>query len=210
MKYLIYPFAVAALSVLAGPTFAQTSSSGQASAMAIAISPAAGDPSGSGSGDPGYGHSSSTQTIRNTPDIGIANYAGGANPCGIGGSIGVAVAGFGVGGGIATTSHECTMRAWYILLATTAEHTHDPMYIQWARGIACADVDLRTVAPPGVCTPIQVAAVAPNTAAPQLTDQFNPQAAPKPATVAMAARASSKPEWCYTVSAGDTPHAECR
>jgi hypothetical protein len=182
--------ATIALSFVAGHAFAagttanSTSASG-AEAVAVAMTP---DPSSSGdpSGDPAA--TSTTQTIHNTPDIAISSYAGGTNPCGIGGQLGVAVAGFGIGGGIATVSKECTMRAWYVLLAATAGHTHNPVYMQWATGIACANADLRRVAPPGVCSPIAVSYAA-------------PPVPPRPAMrVAQAQQPEQYPAWCATVT----------
>lgn len=146
--------AALALAFLCGPTLAHAqqtaTTASQAGAEAIAIAPGA-------SGDPA---ADSTQTIRNVPDIGIASYAGGTNPCGIGGSLGVAVAGVGVGGSVATTSKECSKRAWFLLMAAAAEHTHNPAYMQWAVGIACSQGYIRAVAPAGLCQPAEGRAMA--------------------------------------------------
>lgn len=209
MRIAIHSLALSFLALSSVPAFSQattSSSSGQATAQAIAIAPGmgtAGDPSGASGGYPYSGHTTSTQTIQNTPDVAIASYAGGANPCGIGGTLGVAVAGFGIGGGVATTSHECSMRAWYILLATTAEHAHNPVYLQWATGIACANSDLKAVAPAGVCAPVPVATAE---AAPAAQPAKLAQAGP----VEVAPRAPAKPDWCSTLSPQDGPRPQCQ
>jgi hypothetical protein len=195
------------LSVFAGHAFAAsatsatatTSSGAEAVAIAMpAADPPASDPSSDPSGDPS-GTTHLDETIHNTPDIAISSYAGGTNPCGIGGQLGVAVAGFGIGGGIATVSKECTMRSWYVLLAATAGHTHNPVYLQWATGIACANPDLRQVAPPGVCAPTKIAAAEPPPVA-------RPVAYAQPRVVQVAptrvavAQPQRRPDWCDTVT----------
>jgi hypothetical protein len=130
-------------SVIASPAFAGSTAqgTGQAASKAVAIIQNGGGSSGG----------SSEQTIHNTPDVSMSSYAGGANPCGVGGSLGATVAGFGMGGSIATEGHDCTMRSWFVLLASASEHAHNPAYMQWAVGVACANADLKAVAPPGIC-----------------------------------------------------------
>jgi hypothetical protein len=195
-----------ALSLAAGPalaaggTSASVSSSGSEAVAIVQQAPS--DPPASDPSDPSdpSGTTRLNETLHNTPDIAISSYAGGTNPCGIGGQLGVAVAGFGIGGGIATVSKECTMRSWYVLLAATAGHTHNPVYMQWATGVACANPDLRQVAPPGVCAPVvKVAAANPPPAA-------RPVAYAQPRVVQVAptrvavAQPQRRPDWCDTVT----------
>jgi hypothetical protein len=184
---IVLSFAASHAFAASGTTSTSMSASG-AEAIAVAQSP---DPSSNPSDPPGTTYTN--ETIHNTPDVAISSYAGGTNPCGIGGQLGVSVAGFGIGGGIATVSKECTMRSWYVLMAATAGHTHNPLYMQWADGIACSNSDLRKVAPPGMCSPIAVSSATPAPSRPIA------RAVQQPVRVAVA-QPPSRPDWCYTVT----------
>lgn len=153
------------------------------------------------------GNVPSTQTLRNTPNVSApAVYA--SNPCAVGMSIGGSVAGFGVAGGETHADHGCELRSWYINMMQSASATHDPMYLRWAIGIACAsDSTLRAVAPPGVCEPIKVSpAPAPATVAPSAPVA---KVSPAPKFVHRTA-ADGAPAFCGFKSLAWQAYPECR
>jgi hypothetical protein len=164
-----------------------------------------GDPSGSsGGGDPTINYSGG-YTVHNTPEV-IAPSIIGGNPCSVGVSAGVAVAGFGLTGGGTWADRACERRQEAALLynigqqqAAVAllcqdEHVRDAMY---SVGHACQPT-LRPVAV--AAPPASVRAVA--------------AAAPVPQPVARAAYAPpARPDWCDTVSGAREQarfRAECR
>lgn len=178
-----------ALCCAAIPAFAGSSSGSNAQSGAGAVAVVQQQ---IGGGSNGY---SGGYTLRNTPDVGVSNYGGAANTCGIGGSVGVTLPGFGVGAGLAKEGQNCTDREWYKLMEITAEHAravHDDqtaqMFHLWAVGIACKVDDVKDSAPPGYCgKPVPVVASAP------------PVSAPTPVVqqVAEAPKAPKKvPYWC--------------
>lgn len=180
--------------ILAGPAFAQNSpaqststSSGHSNAVAIINtggangSGTAGDPSGAGGGDPTINYKGG-YTLRNTPDIAVSSYAGAANACGVGGSIGVSGPGFGIGGSLAKESENCVKREWFKLMEITAEHIPAQAndYRQWAAGIACSVDTIKEVAPPGYCGRPPVAPPVASVQAPQVAAAPQEPRAPRP------------------------------
>ena len=134
--------------------------------------------SGSGGGSNGGGGNDYTATIHNVPDMAVSSYAGAANACGVGGSVGVGAAGIGVGVSIAKEGNNCSKREWFKVLEITSEHRQAAndliaahAFNQWAVGVACSIDDIKAVAPDGYCG--------------------------KPAPVTLA---SNRPEWCSTIT----------
>jgi hypothetical protein len=91
---------------------------GNSSSTTVSIS------SGSGTSDPtsseqylGYGGG---YTVRNTPDLQPPNVLGG-NPCAIGASAGVSMAGFGIAGGATWADRQCERRQQAALLYNMGE-----------------------------------------------------------------------------------------
>lgn len=117
----------------------------------------AGDSGGVGSGN---GNGGIGGTIHNTPDIGVASYAGAANNCGTGGSLGGSGPGFGLTAAWAGESRNCRDQSWYIALRVGSENLAkaDPalaaLYERAARGVACQYEDVAKTAPPGFCAPL--------------------------------------------------------
>jgi len=150
--------------LLTTPAFAGSASNSGAqshsSAMTIVNVPgnsASNSSAPSGGGDPTINYTGG-YTVRNTPDIAVSSYAGAANSCGVGGSLGISGPGFGIGGSIARESEQCVKREWYKLMEITAEHraaqglsSQAADYSQWAAGIACSVSAISAVAPPGYC-----------------------------------------------------------
>src|SRR5579872_6611131 len=112
-----------ALCCLAVPVLAQSTSASHShsNSHAVAIVNMPGN-SGSGGGSNGGGGNDYTATIHNVPDMAVSSYAGAANACGVGGSVGVGAAGIGVGVSIAKEGNNCSKREWFKVLEINSEH----------------------------------------------------------------------------------------
>lgn len=182
-----------------GASSARTGSS--SAAITINTGTAAGDPSSptgsSGNGDPTINYAGG-YTVRNVPDVVAPSIVGG-NPCAVGVSGGVAVAGFGISGGGTWADRACERRQEAALLynigmheASIAllcqdDHVRDAM---WSVGQSCG----RRVA---VASP-PVPPVARATAA-----VVRPMAAAAPAVRVVPVAAPARPtppDWCYAVT----------
>lgn len=162
-----------------------------------------GDPSGNSS--TGAGNTSSEQyigygggyTVRNTPEVIPPSVVGG-NPCAIGASGGMAVAGFGIAAGGTWADRSCERRQQAALLFNMGEskvalelmcqddHVRDAMKLS---GKPCtADIPVAQV-PMIITAPVALAA-----SAPAVIAGAGP-AAPEPTLVA-AVPVAAKPEWC--------------
>lgn len=128
-------------------------------------------------------------TVHNTPDV-VAPSIYSMNKCSGGESGGASIAGFGISFGLTRSITECNLQNWYVLAMRTAVATHDPVYIRWAVGMACAaNKTVRAVAPPGVCSPAKSVAANVSPASPVKTVA---RVAPaKPAMVLAKVRISS-------------------
>jgi hypothetical protein len=166
-----------------------------------------GDPSGSsGGGDPTINYTGG-YTVRNTPEV-IAPSIIGGNPCSVGVSAGVAVAGFGLTGGGTWADRACERRQEAALLynigqqqAAVAllcqdEHVRDAMY-SVGRACQAAPRPVAVAAPPAGA--VAVAAPVPQPVArPVATAAYAPPA---------------RPDWCDTVSGAREQarfRAQCR
>jgi hypothetical protein len=164
------------------------------------------DSSGSGSGsssattaatDPSYGISySGGYTVRNVPEVIPPNVVGG-NPCSVGASGGMSVAGFGIAGGATWADKQCERRQQAALLFNIGKQ-------RAATELLCQDANVRAAlrvagepcaadaAPVAVAAPAPVAQAAPAVIEP-----------PAPAT-------PTRPEWCWTTGPAELRHhAEC-
>jgi hypothetical protein len=151
--------------------------------------------SSTGTTDPsqyiGYGGG---YTLRNTPEVIPPNVVGG-NPCAIGASAGLSMAGFGIAGGATWADKQCERRQQAALLFNIGK-------AKAATELLCQDDNIRAAlrvsGEPCMADAPPVAAVAPT--------------APVTAPVPLAGPARLiRPEWCYT--AGPTElrhHAECQ
>ncbi len=140
---------------LSTSAFAATvNASGQAGAQAGAGAAAVVNQTGSGAMQ--YG---GQYTVHNTPDV-VAPSIYSMNKCSGGVSGGASIAGFGISFGTTRSITECNLQNWYVLAMRTAAATHNPVYIRWAVGMACAaNKTVRAVAPPGVCSSVKPVAV---------------------------------------------------
>jgi hypothetical protein len=135
-------------------------------------------------------------TVRNTPEVIPPNVVGG-NPCAIGASAGLSMAGFGIAGGATWADRQCERRQQAALLFNIGKP-------KAATELLCQDDNiraaLRVAGEPCVADapPVAAAAVAPVPA----TAPLVPPAAPaKPI----------RPEWCYTAGPAELRHhAECQ
>jgi hypothetical protein len=164
---------------------------GNSSSTNISISTGTGsggsasDPSGTTSSEQYIGYGGG-YTVRNTPDLQPPNVLGG-NPCAIGASAGVSVAGFGIAGGATWADRQCEQRQQAALLYNMGEQ-------KVAIELMCQDdnvrVAMRVSGKP--CTADIAAAQVPATTAMPVTQ------APAAAQVASAAPVSvePRPEWC--------------
>ncbi len=186
--------------LITAPAFAGSASNSGArahsNAVAIVNVPASSGASApSGGGDPTINYSGG-YTVRNTPDVAVSSYAGAANSCGVGGSIGISGPGFGIGGSLARESEQCVKREWYKLMEITAEHvpSEAPAYRMWAAGIACSVDVVASAAPPGYCGhPVAVAQ------APVALAVTNVATVPQPAWCKRA-RPDTEPSRAYVAS----------
>ncbi len=157
----------------------------------------AGDPSSSGNGDPTINYTGG-YTVRNVPDVVAPSIVGG-NPCAVGVSGGVAVAGFGISGGGTWADRACERRQEAALLynigmhdASIAllcqdDHVRDAM---WSVGQACG----RRVAVAYPPAP-PVAQASATVARPMVAAVPAVRVAPVAAPVRLA-----PPDWCYAVT----------
>jgi hypothetical protein len=171
-----------------------------------------GDPSSLGSaGDPTTNlHYSGSYTVRNVPEVIPPNVTGG-NPCAVGASGGLAVAGFGFSAGGTWADRACERRQQAALLFNMGEQ-------KVALELMCQDDNIRSAMKIGgkPCTTDVAVAVAPAPvaqapiAAPVAQA---PVAAPVARVVSVAVAEPTKParpEWCYTASpAEQRAHAVC-
>lgn len=188
-----------ASSARTGSSSARTGSS--SSAITINTGSAAGDPSSptgsSGNGDPTINYTGG-YTVRNVPDVVAPSIVGG-NPCAVGVSGGVAVAGFGITGGGTWADRACErrqeaalpynigMHEASIALLCQDDHVRDAM---WSVGRSCG-TRVAVASPPAPPVAQTSAAVVRPVAAAAPAVRVAPVAAPaRPA----------RPDWCYTVS----------
>ena len=154
---------------------------------------------GTGATDPssyqyiGYGGG---YTVRNTPEVIPPNVVGG-NPCAIGASAGLSMAGFGIAGGATWADRQCERRQQAALLFNIGKP-------KAATELLCQDDNiraaLRVAGEPCVADtpPVAAAAAAPVAAPASLV----PPAAPAKLI---------RPEWCYTAGPAELRHhAECQ
>jgi hypothetical protein len=138
----------------------------------------------------GYGGS---YTVRNTPEVIPPNVVGG-NPCAIGASAGLSMAGFGIAGGATWADRQCERRQQAALLFNIGKP-------KAATELLCQDDNIRAALrvsgepcvadthPAGAAAVVPVMAPAP------------PVAPAKPI----------RPEWCYTAGPAELRHhAECQ
>lgn len=190
--------------------------------------PAATDPPGpvlGSPGDPLTENIGGTQTIRNVPEIVAPNISGG-NPCLIGASGGVAVAGVGVTLGGGWSDKGCERRNEAALLSNMGEKDvaaelmcdDDHVRAAMARtGHPCAaDRRVAAVAPQVVAGPIDAAVIRKEQAAAQPWLATPAQPVQVAATVATPVRpvnnvaGAVRPAWCETSSAAELrSHREC-
>ncbi len=155
--------------------------------------------SGSGSGTAAAGSNDATlnysggYTVHNTPDVGAPALYGGTNPCSVGVSGGMSVAGFGVSGGSTYSDHGCERRNGAVIL-------FQAQMPDVAVALLCQDSDMRTafseagkpcpqdrhrVTDAQPAAPVSIAAAAPAPAA--------ATPAPAPAAAAPAPAAAAAP-----------------
>lgn len=123
-------------------------------------------------GGGGIGGNGSGSIIHNTPDVGVASYAGAANNCGAGGAVGLTGPGAGATFSWAGENDICRRQSEFVALRVASENLTNvnpvlsQMYEQTARGLMCQNEDVRRAASPGFCVmaPVRMAAV--TTAAP--------------------------------------------
>jgi hypothetical protein len=149
------------------------------------------DPSGSGSGSAGDPSGDPTinytggYTLHNTPDVSAPSLYGGTNPCSVGVSGGVAVAGFGLSAGSSWSDRGCERRNGAVILfeakmpdvavALLCEDT-DMRAAFRAAGKPCPQERAATPVASAAPAPVQVAEVKPAEPAPS-----TPRAAAAPA-----------------------------
>jgi hypothetical protein len=159
-----------------------------------------GSPGSSGGGDPTIRYGGS-YTVHNTPDVAAPALFGGTNPCSVGVSAGVGVAGFGLSAGSTWSDRGCERRNSAVILF----QANMP---DVAVALLCQDHDIRSAfgnagkpcPQDRVARVSQVVAPAgPITASVQPVPQFRP-------TTTIAARPLPvwrRPDWCDTVSSQD-------
>jgi hypothetical protein len=165
------------------------------------------DGSGNGGGSSGTGATDPSNTVnysggytlRNVPEVIPPNVVGG-NPCSVGASAGVSMAGFGIAGGATWADKQCERRQQAALLFNMGQE-------RAAVELMCLDDSVRTVMR-GIGRPCMLdpGAAQATAAAP----------ASAPAVVSVATIPASepakpiRPEWCYTAGPAELRnHAEC-
>jgi hypothetical protein len=169
---------------------------------------------GTGTGTGTGTNYTSTQTIRNTPEV-IAPSIVGGNPCTVGASTGLALPGFGIVGGGSWEGKGCERRQLAALLFNMGHDNpteRGQLLQQAAVEVLCKNDDVRDalarVGQP--CVGDRVVAAVP--AAPVAVASAPLTPAPTVAAKAPVERAAMKqrPEWCYTASAAEQrAHAVC-
>jgi len=160
---------------------------------------AAGDPSAAGSGDPTI-HYSGGYTVHNVPEVIPPNVVGG-NPCAVGASGGLAVAGFGIAAGGTWADRACERRQQAALLFNMGEQ-------KVALELMCQDDNVRSAMKLGgkPCLADIPLAQAPVAAAVAQA----PSATPLTPVATAAPPQRARPEWCYTASpAEQRAHPVC-
>jgi hypothetical protein len=142
-------------------------------------------------------------TIHNTPEVIPPNVVGG-NPCAIGASGGLSMAGFGIAAGATWADKQCERRQQAALLFNIGK-------AKAATELLCQDDNvraaLRTAGEP--CVADQVAVVAPASVATAAPLPLPHAVVPVAATAVPAAK-PLRPEWCYTAGPAELRHhAEC-
>ena len=174
------------------------SSASSASRSGISGGAGAGDPSAAG--DPTSNiHYSGGYAVHNVPEVIPPNVVGG-NPCAVGASGGLAVAGFGIAGGGTWADRACERRQQAALLFNMGEQ-------KVALELMCQDDNVRSAMKLGgkPCSADVPLAQAPVAAA---MAQAPPTVAVTPVTAVPSKPA--RPEWCYTASpAEQRAHAVC-
>jgi hypothetical protein len=180
---------------------------GNTSTTTVNVSGAGSSSTGSSTTDPsgytgqyiGYGGG---YTVRNTPEVIPPNVVGG-NPCSVGASGGMSVAGFGIAGGATWADKQCERRQQAALLFNIGKP-------KAATELMCQDDNVRAALR---IAGEPCAADAPRVAAAEAT----PAAAVSPATAPVAvvtlapAAKPIRPEWCYTTGPAELRHhAECQ
>ena len=128
--------AVVALCIMAfsySAALAQTAGAGSASS--------AGASAGAYSGG-NTNNFAGTHFPQNTPDAFAPSLTAGANQCALSTSVGVGVAGFGIGFGSSYGDHDCRLRAWYSLAMSTYTVTRDQGLTYAAKQILCSDKEM--------------------------------------------------------------------
>lgn len=155
-----------------------------------------GDPSGSnGSGDPTINYSGG-YTVHNVPEVIAPNIVGG-NPCAVGVSGGVAVAGFGLTGGGTWADRACERRQEAALLYNIGQH-------EASIALLCQDDHVReamTAVGQACGTRVALRSL-PSLPAAQATFVRPMAAAPSavPVSAVAAPAMPPRPDWCDTVS----------
>jgi hypothetical protein len=180
---------------------------GNSSTTTVNVSGAGSSNTGSSTTDPsgytgqyiGYGGG---YTVRNTPEVIPPNVVGG-NPCSVGASGGMSVAGFGIAGGATWADKQCERRQQAALLFNIGKP-------KAATELMCQDDNVRAALR---IAGEPCAADAPRVAAAEATPA--PAVSPATASVAVVTLAPAakpiRPEWCYTTGPAELRHhAECQ
>jgi hypothetical protein len=163
------------------------------------------DPSSAGKSEQYIGYGGG-YTVRNVPEVIPPSVVGG-NPCAVGASGGLAVAGFGIAGGGTWADKACERRQQAALLYNMGEQ-------KIALELMCQDDNIRSAMKVGgkPCTADVAAAIAPAPLA-QAPVQAPIAQAPAARVMPVASAAPPKParpEWCYTASRSEQrAHAVC-
>ena len=179
-----------------GNTSARTGSS--SAAITINNGSGASDPSGStGGGDPTINYTGG-YTVHNVPEVIAPNIVGG-NPCAVGMSGGVAVAGFGITGGGTWADRACERRQQAALLYNIGQHDASIALLcqddhvraaMYSVGQACGTRVALRYLPAQPATQAPATVVRPVAAAPRAV----------PVSVVAAPAVTLRPDWCDTVS----------
>jgi len=154
-------------------------------------------------GDPTYGvNYSGSYTVRNTPEVIPPNVVGG-NPCSVGASGGMALAGFGIAAGGTWADRQCERRQQAALLFNIGKQ-------KAAVALMCQDDNVRNaLRMAGEGCPADIAAAAPPPVAAAPVPVAAAPAAPAARVMPVAAK-PARPDWCDTASAAELRrHSEC-